>query len=100
LENGCVEGIEVEPEVDTGIVEGFHASVVLYEWVDVVGADGVCEGRLHEVDVELALCYIDRRICRGTFVCHAYTSQRVLVMEVETDPSGRTAGRRRRTWNL
>lgn len=70
LDDGGIEGIEIEPDVDSCIAESGHAAIVIGSWVDVVDADGVGTDGLHGLGVELTLVGVDERIVRGTLVCN------------------------------
>ena len=59
-----IEGVQVEPDVDAGVGEGFHAAIVVGARIDVVDADRVGAEGLHQVGIAGALVVVDERVVR------------------------------------
>lgn len=72
LLNLSVEGVQIQPDVDTGIGEGLHAVIVVGRGINVVDANGVGANRLHEVRVELALLVVNERVVGNELVSDAF----------------------------
>lgn len=66
--NVCVEGVEVNQQIDAGISKSVHATVMVGTCIDVIDAQGVCAELLHELDIALALLCVDKRVIRAKLV--------------------------------
>lgn len=69
--NVRLKGIEVEEDVDAGVVKSLHAPIVVAVRVDVVCADGVDTKLLHQGSITLALVGIDKGIAGSQLVSNA-----------------------------
>lgn len=62
-----VKGVEVDHQVDAGLVKDLHAFRVVGLGVHVVDAQRVCAERLHQRGISSALLAVDERVVWGAF---------------------------------
>ena len=66
-----IEGVQVEPDVDTGVSESLHAAIMVRTRIDVVDANGVGAQGLHQVGIAGTLVVVDERVVRQELVSDA-----------------------------
>lgn len=57
-----VKGIEVDEQVNAGVIKRLHAAAVISIWVDVVDTNAVDAELLHELSVTLTLLSVDKGV--------------------------------------
>jgi hypothetical protein len=70
-----IEGIQIQPDVDSGIRKRLHARIVVGLGVDMVHADRVGANRLHERGVGRTLRRCHERVIGDELVCDACVDQ-------------------------
>jgi hypothetical protein len=68
LINSRVESLQINKQIDSGILKGRHATVVISGGVDVVDSDCVGAQFLHQSGVQFALSSINERVIVGKLV--------------------------------